>query len=152
MPFSCHGTSWKLNCEDFLKLPDMIVYIPLHCGNLHKFVCINFSQSLNIDRSSLLVHTVITMWIIVQNFIQLFEFKILMKISTNQQRKHILTQREDTRTIWRAYTPQTWGNMSNVITSIIVSAPNSFLHWIISAHMCFAFSISNFLAFRNLQF
>ena len=35
-------------------------------------------------------------------------------------------------------------------TSIIVSAPNSFLHWSMSDHICFAFSISNFLAFKNL--
>lgn len=39
----------------------------------------------------------------------------------------------------------------DVLTSSIVSAPNSFLHWIVSAHICFAFSISNFLAFKNLQ-
>lgn len=39
----------------------------------------------------------------------------------------------------------------NLITSIIVSTPKSFLQCIISAHICFAFSISNFLAFRNLE-
>lgn len=37
------------------------------------------------------------------------------------------------------------------ITSMRVSAPNSFLHWSISLHICFDFSISNFLAFKNLQ-
>lgn len=33
---------------------------------------------------------------------------------------------------------------------MIVSAPNSFLHWSISVHICFAFSMSNFLALKNL--
>lgn len=36
------------------------------------------------------------------------------------------------------------------VTSKIVSARKSFLHWSMSAHICFVFSISNFLAFRNL--
>jgi hypothetical protein len=36
-------------------------------------------------------------------------------------------------------------------TSKIASAPNSFLHLSISAHICVAFSESNFLAFRNLH-
>jgi hypothetical protein len=35
-------------------------------------------------------------------------------------------------------------------TSMIVSASNSFLHCSISAHICFAFSMSNFLALKNL--
>lgn len=39
----------------------------------------------------------------------------------------------------------------SLITSKIVSAPNSFLHRSISAHICIAFSESNFLAFRNLN-
>lgn len=39
----------------------------------------------------------------------------------------------------------------NTNSSKIVLAPKSFLRWIISAHICFAFSISNFLAFKNLK-
>lgn len=34
---------------------------------------------------------------------------------------------------------------------MIVSAPKSFLHWSMFAHMTFAFSMLYFLAFRNLQ-
>jgi hypothetical protein len=38
-----------------------------------------------------------------------------------------------------------------MITSRIVSAPNSFRHRSMSAHICIAFSASNFLAFKNLH-
>lgn len=39
----------------------------------------------------------------------------------------------------------------DLVTSPIVSVPKSFLHCIMSAHICLDFSISNFLAFRNLH-
>lgn len=39
---------------------------------------------------------------------------------------------------------------SETNTSVMVSAPNSFLHWSISDHICLDFSRSNFLALRNL--
>lgn len=38
-----------------------------------------------------------------------------------------------------------------LVTSAIVSVPNSFLHCIMSDHMSLDFSISNFLALRNLH-
>lgn len=41
--------------------------------------------------------------------------------------------------------------IDSVLTSKIVSVPNSFLHWSISSHICAAFSTSNFLAFKNLH-
>lgn len=46
---------------------------------------------------------------------------------------------------------QTWQSIESLFTSNIVSVPNSFLHLSISAHICIAFSKSNFLAFRNLH-
>uniref|UniRef100_A0A2P2MCQ2 Phosphatidylinositol/phosphatidylcholine transfer protein SFH8 isoform X2 n=1 Tax=Rhizophora mucronata TaxID=61149 RepID=A0A2P2MCQ2_RHIMU len=77
MPLCCNGTSWKLYCKAFLKLSHMVLYIPIHGCSMHKLLRINFSQSFNINWSSLFVHTMIAMRIILQNFIQLFKFKIL---------------------------------------------------------------------------
>lgn len=83
----------------------MVFYVSVHCSHLHKFVGLNLSQSFNVDRSSLLIDTMITMRIVLYNFIQFFELKILVRASTkhlnllksNQEIKYMIPEMETKR-------------------------------------------------------
>lgn len=77
--FCSNWTSRELNLEAFLKLQHMISYVSIQSRHLHEFVGINFSKPFNVNRPTLLVHTMITMWIVLKHFIQLSVLKVLLE-------------------------------------------------------------------------
>ena len=72
---NCAGR--KLDHKAPLKLLYMISYISIHACNLHESVRINFPQSFNVNGPAFFINTVITVRVILQHFINLFEIKIL---------------------------------------------------------------------------
>lgn len=55
----------------------MIFYVAFDASYVHEFVRLNFAQPLNIDRSSIFVNAMVTLGIVLQNFLQLLKLKIL---------------------------------------------------------------------------
>lgn len=82
VPLCSNRTSWKLDSKTFLELLNVVLYISIHGRHLHEFVWIHFPQPFNVNRSSFFIHPMITMRIVPQNFILLFEFKVLGEIAS----------------------------------------------------------------------
>lgn len=75
----------------------MVFNVLVDRSDLHKFVGLNLSQSFNVNRSSLLIHSMITMRIVLYNFIQLFELKILVRASIKNL--NLLSSNQETNQI-----------------------------------------------------
>lgn len=78
MLLSSNRAGRELDHKAPLKLLNMIPYISIHACNLHESVRINFTKPFNVNGSAFFINTVITVWVILQNFINLFEIKILL--------------------------------------------------------------------------
>ena len=72
-----NGASCKLHIKCPLKLLNMVFDIAIHGCDLHKLSGIYLAQSLNVDRSSIFIYSMMSMGIIFQDFIDFLEFKFL---------------------------------------------------------------------------
>lgn len=138
----CNRTCRKLADESPLELFHMILQITIHCCDLHQLGGINLTQALNVNRASIFVNSMMPLWIVLQNFINFLEIKVLNKETKSNKLNYMEEFKADNFMLF---------SLCSTTTSMIVSAPNSFLHWSISDHICFDFSMSNFLALKNLH-
>lgn len=72
-----NGTSCKLEIKCPLKLLDMVFDIAIHGCDLHQLGGIYLAQPLNVHWSSIFIHSMMPVGIILQDFLEFLEFKIL---------------------------------------------------------------------------
>lgn len=73
----CNWTSWEFYGKCLLKLLYMVFQISFHGCDLQQLGRIYLAQSLNVNRSSILIHSMIPMRIVFQDFIDFLKFKFL---------------------------------------------------------------------------
>ena len=71
------GASWELNVESPFKLHNMVVDIPIQSCDLHQLGRVYLTKPFDIHRPSFLVNSMVSLRIVLQHFINFFEFKLL---------------------------------------------------------------------------
>jgi hypothetical protein len=73
------GACWELDSKAALKLLDMVLDVPVEVCHLHQLLSVNFAKPLKVDRAALFVHAMVTLRVVLQDLIDLVEFKVLKK-------------------------------------------------------------------------
>lgn len=76
---SSDWTSWELIDEGSLELLNVIFKISVHGGDLHQLVWINLTQLFNVNWPAFLVNSMVSLWIVLLNFFNFLELKILFR-------------------------------------------------------------------------
>lgn len=79
VPLGSNCACRKLYRKQYLPVLCGVLHTSIYSCNLHKFIWIRFSKFFNENGPSFLINTMVSMWIILDNFIEL---EILMKSST----------------------------------------------------------------------
>ena len=80
----CNRTGWELDIEGPLKLLHVVIQVAVRCCNLQKLVYIDLAKSFEINRPSILINPVISLWILFDNQISFLELKFLSKDGTGK--------------------------------------------------------------------
>lgn len=73
------GACWELDSKAALELLDVVLDVPVKVCHLHQLVSVDFAEPLKVDRAALLVHSMVALRVVLQDLIDLIEFKVLNK-------------------------------------------------------------------------
>lgn len=73
----CNAACWKLVGKYLLKLLDVILNISIHGCDLQKLYGVDLTQPFNVNRSPLLVNSMVALGIVFKNFILFRKLKFL---------------------------------------------------------------------------
>lgn len=85
----CYRTRRELDNEGSLEFSNVVLHVAVHCCDLHKFVGINLTKSFNVNRPSILVNSMVSLWIIVEDLIYFLELEFLWQKITKERRFRI---------------------------------------------------------------
>lgn len=71
------GACWELDSKAALEFLDVVLDVPVKVGHLHQLVSVDFAKPLKVDRAALLVHSMVALRVVLQDLIDLVEFKVL---------------------------------------------------------------------------